>query len=279
MADETTPHAQAQRPDAWDLLPGYALEALDESERHEVERLLESDGAARRALDEYRDVVASFTVEAQPPAHVRANVLERVRSAPQAGLPDAPPAQEAGGSRQRPTGPASPAARPDGVPEPGGQGVVDLAARRRRRRGWGVAAASVAAAAAFAVPTTIAVQLAAERDRLQDQVQTVSEMLSDPGASILRSPVEGGGEASVLVAGDDMYFRADGLPAPDPGRAYQLWVVQADGSVSSAGVLTVRGGEAMSLVRGSGGVGMAVSVEPEQGSEQPTTTPIVVLGA
>jgi anti-sigma-K factor RskA len=139
--------------------------------------------------------------------------------------------------------------------------------------------AAIAAAAAIAVPTTIAVQVTAERDRLREQSEIVSEMLVDPDASILRGAVEGGGEASVLVADGDMLFRAENLPEPDPGRAYQLWVVAEDGSVSSAGVLSVRDGETTSLVRGSEGIGMAVTVEPESGSEQPTTDPVLVLGA
>ncbi|MEV0894220.1 anti-sigma factor [Promicromonospora sp. NPDC050262] len=257
MADETTSPGGVPG-DVWDLLPGYALDALDDTDREAVEQLLAADVDARRALDEYRDVVASFVVEAEPPAALRAGVLAQVASTPQV---------------RDLTVPAS----ADG-PTPGGGAVVDLAARRRRRR-WGTAVAAVAAAAAIAVPTTIAVQVTAERDRLREQAQVVSEMLADPDSAILRGAVEGGGEASVLVAGDDMLFRAEGLPELDPDQAYQLWVVEGDGSVSSAGLLALHDGQATSLVRGREGVGMAVSVEPESGSEQPTSAPVVVLGA
>lgn len=268
--------------DVRDLLPGYALDALDDQERRSVERLLESDPAARRALDEYREVVASFAVDTEPPAELRASVLDRVRNTPQLSGPIAPPAQapelrvSAPGFGSSAAATATPA-RP-GPTSDRGADVVDLAARRGTRR-WGLAAAAVAAAAAIAVPTTIAVQVTAERDQLREQSQIVSEMLVDPDASILRGAVEGGGEASVLVADGDMLFRAEDLPEPGPGRAYQLWVVAEDGSVSSAGVLSVRDGETTSLVRGADGVGMAVSVEPEAGSEQPTTDPVLVLGA
>lgn len=265
MADLTSGGGpQDVRSDVWDLLPGYALDALDEDDRRAVERLLESDADARRALDEYHEVVAAFAVEAEPPARLRASVLDQVRSTPQsAGAPAGPPAA-----------PAEPA-RADGA-APAGADVVDLTARRPRRR-WTTAVAAVAAAAAIAVPTTIAVQVTAERDRLREQNEIVAEMLADPDSSILRGAVEGGGEASVLVADGDMLFRADGLPDPGAGRAYQLWVVGADGGVSSAGVLSLREGETMRLVQGAGGVGLAVSVEPESGSDQPTTTPVVVL--
>ncbi|WP_419706925.1 anti-sigma factor domain-containing protein [Promicromonospora sp. NFX87] len=270
MADETSTGARSSRSEVWDLLPGYALDALDDSDRHAVERLLESDADARRSLDEYRDVVAAFAVETEPPAALRANVLDLVRNTPQ--LPAAPDVAAEPGAASPGTSFAGTAA-----PEAGDGVVVDLASRRRRR--WGAAIVAVAAAAAIAVPTTIAVQATAERDRLREQSQVVAEMLADPEAAILRGAVEGGGQASVLVADDDMFFRAEDLPDLAADRAYQLWVVAEDGSVSSAGVLSVRDGESTSLVQGSEGIGMAVTVEPEAGSEQPTSDPVVVLGA
>ncbi|MFD6141888.1 anti-sigma factor domain-containing protein [Promicromonospora sp. NPDC060271] len=275
MADETSAGARSARSEAWDLLPGYALDALDDSDRRAVERLLESDADARRSLDEYRDVVAAFAVEAEPPAALRASVLELVQRTPQLPASTASAVPDAGDE----TGAVPLGASPSGAaaPEAGDGVVVDLASRRRRR--WGVAVAAVAAAAAIAVPTTIAVQVTAERDRLREQSQVVAEMLADPDAAILRGAVEGGGRASVLVADDDMFFRAEDLPDLAADRAYQLWVVAQDGSVSSAGVLSVRDGESTSLVQGSEGVGMAVTVEPESGSEQPTSDPVVVLGA
>lgn len=264
MADQTTGTGAGGAPaDVWDLLPGYAMDALDDAERRSVDRLLAADADARRALDEYREVLAAFVVEAEPPAALRSSVLAQVQGTPQL--------------HDRPAGPAVPAAAASG-PAPGAD-VVDLDARRRRRRRWGTAVAAVAAAAAIVVPSTIAVQVTAERDRLREQAQAVSEMLADPDSSVLRGSVEGGGEASVLVAGDDMFFHAEGLPELDPDQAYQLWVVEGDGSVSSAGLLALRGGQATALVQGEHGVGMAVSVEPESGSEEPTTAPIVVLGA
>jgi anti-sigma-K factor RskA len=281
MADSTNNgERRSGNADVWELLPGYALDALDDAERRTVDRLLESDPDARRALDEYRDVVAAFAVETAPPAHLRASVLEQVRRTPQVAGPDVQAAAPTPGPAAGPAAgdDGSGAAAPDPGPTAGRADVVDLSSRRRARR-WGVAAAAVAAVAAIAVPTTIAVQVTAERDQLREQSEIVSEMLVDPDASILRGTVDGGGAASVLVADGDMLFRADDLPEPGEGRAYQLWVVAADGSVSSAGLLSLQDGETSSLVEDVDGIGMAVSVEPESGSEQPTTDPIVVLGA
>lgn len=281
MSDETAGTPQDPRDDVRDLLPGYALDALDEQERRSVDQLLEVDADARRALAEYQDVVAAFAVEAEPPAAVRASVLERIRTTPQAEAPAARAPEPPHGHGSGATGASSAPRRQvaGGGPDAGGDVVQLDDLRRRRLRRWGTALASVAAAVAIAVPTAIAVQVSAERDRMREQVEAVSELLGNPDSAILRSAVEGGGQAAVLVAGEDMFFHAEGLPDPGEGRAYQLWVVAADGSVSSAGVLDLRGGETSSLVRASDGVGMAVTIEPDAGSEQPTTDPLVVLGA
>lgn len=251
MADPTTPRGDGadDRPDVRDLLPAYALDAVDDVERRAVERLLAADPDARRELDEYRDVVAAFAVESDPPPALRDAVLARVAAA------TVPPAGESTG----------------GV-------VVDLAAARRaRRRRWTGLAAAVAAVVAVAVPTTVAVRATQEQSRLEARADAIERMLADPDATILHGDVAGGGQASVLAAGDDMYFRASDLPDAGDDRDYQLWVVEPDGAVVSAGVLDVQDGSTSRLVQGEPGVGMAVTVEPAGGSEQPTTEPVVAL--
>lgn len=253
MADPTTPRGDGEhdRPDVRDLLPAYALDAVDDVERRAVERLLAADPDARRELDEYRDVVAAFAVESAPPPALRDAVLARVA----ASAATVPPAGESTG----------------GV-------VVDLAAARRaRRRRWTGLAAAVAAVVAVAVPTTVAVRATQEQSRLEARADAIERMLADPDATILHGAVAGGGQASVLAAGDDMYFRASDLPDAGDDRDYQLWVVEPDGAVVSAGVLDVQDGSTSRLVQGEPGVGMAVTVEPAGGSEQPTTEPVVAL--
>lgn len=249
--------------DAWDLLPAYALDAVDDLERRAVERLLADDAEARRALDEYREVVASFTVEHEPPAHLRAAVMDRIVASAGAADGGAPVADDGG----------TPA--PPGTGHADGTNVVPLSSRRRRR--WGVVAVAAAAVVAVAVPTTVAIQATTEQNRLQEQVDTVAEMMADPSATLLRSDVTGGGYATVLAAGDDFLFSAGDLPDVGDDSVYQLWLVGAEGGVTSAGLLEPQDGEVEQLVQDASGVGLAVSVEPEGGSEQPTTDPIVVL--
>ncbi|QJW35721.1 anti-sigma factor domain-containing protein [Cellulosimicrobium protaetiae] len=278
MADPTTPRGDGadDRPDVRDLLPAYALDAVDDGERHAVERLLATDPDARRELDEYRDVVAAFAVESAPPPALRDAVLARVAaSAGAGGAPGAVTGErsDAGSDAEPGTGAETSAGE-----STGGGVVVDLAAARRtRRRRWTGLAAAVAAAVAVAVPTTVAVRATQEQSRLQEQADAIAQMLADPDATILHGEVAGGGQASVLAAGDDMYFRASDLPDAGTDHDYQLWVVEADGAVVSAGVLDVRDGRTSRLVQDEPGVGMAVTVEPAGGSEQPTADPVVAL--
>ncbi|MFE7407212.1 anti-sigma factor domain-containing protein [Isoptericola sp. NPDC057559] len=247
MADDDTTR------DTWELLPAYALDAVDDLERRAVERLLESDADARRALDEYRDVVAAFAVEADPPAHVRDDVLARVAATPQLGRPGDAAARGGNGAA-----PAAPAARP-------------------QRRRWGLVAAAAAAVVAVAVPTTVAVQEHREAARLEAQADRVAQMLADPDARLVTAPVEGGGEATALVSGDDVLVSADGMPAPGDGHDWQLWIV-ADGAPVSAGLMPpASGGVSRALVEGGAGHVVAVTLEPAGGSEQPTTDPVVAI--
>ncbi|GAA4731018.1 hypothetical protein GCM10023216_23700 [Isoptericola chiayiensis] len=255
MADSTR--------DAWDLLPAYALDAVDDLERRQVERLLDTDADARRALDEYRKVVAAFTVESAPPAAMRDAVMARIAATPGSSRHD-------GGT---PVDGEPSAAHDDGTPA--GADVVPLDRARRRR--WGLVAAAAAAVVAVAVPTTVAIQATIEQNELQQRVDTVAEMMADPSAQLLRSDVTGGGSATVLVAGDDFLFSANDLPDVGTDSTYQLWLVGAEGGVTSAGLLDPQDGSVEQLVQDVDGVGLAVSVEPEGGSEQPTTDPVVVL--
>ncbi|PFG44485.1 anti-sigma-K factor rskA [Isoptericola jiangsuensis] len=270
--------------DAWELLPAYALDAVDDLDRRAVERLLAADPAARRALDEYRDVVAAFTVETEPPASVRDAVMARITGLPaaHAGLPAAIAPLPAPGTAQpsaddgRPAGSHARGAADVGTDD-GGAGDAVVPIDRPRRRRWTFVAAAAAAVVAVAVPTTVAVQARQEQAVLQQRADAVARIMADPSAHLVRGEVAGGGKATVLMTSDDYLFSASGLPGPGDGQDYQLWVVGADGAVAPAGVLSTHDGAVEHLVQDVPGVGVAVTMEPEGGSEQPTSDPIVVL--
>jgi len=240
------PAGAGQGGDPRDLLGAYALDAVDDLDRRAVERMLAVDPDARLELDEHRAVVATFTVDAPPPAALRERVLGAVATVPQVS--------------------AAPTDRGAGR----GSGGA-----RRPRKVWFVAAAA-AAVVALAVPTTLAVQARQEQGRLQAQADAVASMLADPAAQIVRGEMDGGGEASALVSGDRVLFSVTDLPQAGSSEDYQLWLVEGEGMVS-AGVFDARDGSAALLVDAAGSAGVAVTREPAGGSTQPTSDPLVVL--
>ncbi|GII97794.1 anti-sigma-K factor rskA [Sediminihabitans luteus] len=266
-----------------DLIPAYALDAVTDAEARAVESLVASDDAARRELDELRESVAAFVVDAAPSADVRADVLARVAaltagtdaaatpvlgSAPSAA-PIAAIGSTAGTADRASSDTAGPASSDMADDAP--SNVVPIGARRRRN--WLVAAAA-AAIVAVAVPTGIAVQTHQTQVQLQAQVDRVAQMLADPDARLVTSPVAGGGEASALVADGDVLFTASGLPGTGEDEDYQLWIV-ADGAATSAGLFDADDPQA--LVEAAAGEVVAMTLEPAGGSDQPTSDPIVAL--
>jgi anti-sigma-K factor RskA len=238
--------------DPRDLIAAYALDAVDDLDRRAVERLLAADPQARRELDEHRAVVAAFTVDTVPPVGLRDRVLGQIATVPQVSPAPGDPGQ--------------------GAPRGG-----DDAGSARRPRRWAVVAVAAAAVVAVAVPTTLAIQARQEQARLRAQADTVASMLADPTAEIVRGEMLGGGEASALVAGDQVLFSVADLPSAGSGEDYQLWLVEGEEMVS-AGVFDARDdGSAALLVDAAGSAGVAVTREPAGGSPQPTSDPLVVL--
>ncbi len=234
-----------------DLLPAWALDAVDDDERARVETAIRRDAALAheaRALVEPAARIGTPRAE-PPPARLRARVLAAARDTP-----------------QRP-----PVARPAVAPR-----GSSPAARRRSRAAIGVAAGAVATMAVIA-PSVLAVQQAGRAQRSELQLATVTEALGRPGAEVLTGELEGGGSAVAVLTERGAVFVARGLPGLADALAYQLWIT-ADGEPRSAGVLDVAGGFVLVETRGAvPGNTLTLTVEPVDGSPQPTTEPVVVL--
>ncbi|WP_421735463.1 anti-sigma factor domain-containing protein [Cellulomonas sp.] len=280
--------------DARSLLGAYALDAVDPDERAVVEQLVATDPEAAADLAQLAAVAATLgdAVAGEPPAALRASVLAAIADVSQLGplagprhaVTDAPagPASVSGDAPASPEGPrpydaAAPAdaAVPADAPE---QGVTNLADRRRpsRTRWLAVAAAVVIGAA---VPTALAVQQAQRATEAEQQQQALADLLTDPSAVVVHGDVTGGGTATAILTDDRALFSATGLPDPGDDKAYQLWVVDADGA-ASAGVLADDAGSVRQLADDySAGAALAITIEPAAGSTQPTTDPLVVLSA
>lgn len=229
-----------------DLLPAWALDAVDDAERARVEDAVRDDpGLAReaRALVETAARLAA-AVAAPPPPELRADVLTRTEAVPQEPA-DAP------------SEPAAPR-------------------RRASRVALWIAAGAVMTMAVVA-PTVLAVQQAGRAARAEGHVALFAEALGHPSAQVFAGEVTGGGQAVAVLTEEGTVFSARALPALDPELGYQLWIIGGEEPVP-AGVLDVAGGTATVEVVGAEPTErLALTVEPAEGSAQPTTDPLVVL--
>jgi anti-sigma-K factor RskA len=236
------------------LLGAYALDAVDDDERRAVERLIAEDPEAAIELASLRETASALGAAraSTPPADVRDAVLSRLSATPQL---------------------APHVAAPVDLPRD------ELAARRAARRGAQPWMLPVAAAVAvlLAVPGTLAWQQHERAVQAEAQAALLGDVLADPGAVLLRGEVVGGGEAVAVLTSERALLVADGLADVDGDRTYQLWAMR-DGVPVPSGLLDVADGRVQALATDyRAGDGLAVSVEPAGGSDQPTTDPVLVL--
>jgi anti-sigma factor RsiW len=291
----TRERAGADPHPAEDQLSAYLLDELPSAEMDAVDVHLQT---CRRCQETLARLDQAFVaaVESLPPTGAPADgwagIEARLGASDDAGettaSPDAPARRAATdreadadeGSREG-AAPSYPAAAPTSVPR-----------RRADAGGWPLAvAASLVLAAVLGgwgawerqQATRIRAELEALRNRVEvleavagtvqaradevvsDQVR-LARWLARDDVAMTRLPL-GGGE----VAPGSVLFLPDGRAlvvmrsAPEEGRAFQVWGVEADGYASLAVTreLTVE-------VQADAYPRLAVSVEPEEGSEAPT---------
>ena len=243
-------------PDLHTLTGVYALDALDdEQERREFEAHLAGCEECREEVRTLRETAALLGVAAStvPPPGLRGRVLAAVGASTQLS--------------------------PDPIP-------LRPKENRPRNRGFLAAAASVVLLAGLAAGGAGVVQLReASHDRqvaeaVRAETQRVLAIAADPSARRAGGTVTGGGTITVVTANSGAAVLTDGLKALPDDRIYQLWVVRPGGIVP-AGLGpggADGGGDWSRLVEGArAGDSVAISVEPVNGSAQPTTEPIVVV--
>ncbi len=236
--------------DILDLLAAYALDALEPAEVAQVAALLAERPELRDTLAELRETVNRLPYalpEADPPPELRQRVLDRATG------------------RAQPAHPAAPAA---------------LAGRAR---GWLLALGGLAAVALIAAVIGW-VQLAgahAELARARTQQQQQLEILARADTIARLKGDTGSSNGTLLRAADGRAVLTAELPPLQSGRVYQLWVIQGQNSPVSAGTFTVdQQGHGLLTLSSSGqapaAATVAVTDEPFPGSQQPTTTPLIV---
>lgn len=199
-----------------DLLGAYALDAVDDHERRQVEALLAQDPQARAEVQAHREVAAmlSFSGDAAPEG-LWARIADSLD---------------------------------DRAPEPGPTLARVLPPSRRRRRNGLLAGGAAILGAAAAVAATLVIVDIDGRPTGPGTADVVEwaygEAWADPEARRARLSSEDAALTADAVVDDVGYgfLSAKALPTLPPTETYQLWGVYADGDVISLGVLGNRPG-------------------------------------
>jgi len=249
----------------------YALNALQGEERANLEKHLATCSACRLELEQLRGdgaLLALSTVGPKPPLRARQRLLDAV-------------------AKEVPT--LSQRTRKDGAP----------AGSLPRRSWWGALGwAATAAVIVFAaslwkenaalrqdVSTWRAV--ASQRTLELESVRSIASAITDPNVQhftvvAVKTPPQPQGKAFYLRTRSSLVFVANNMPPLPPQKAYELWLIPAQGAPIPAGVFKpdARGSATVvnpPLPAGTEAKAFAITVENESGATTPTM-PIVMMG-
>jgi anti-sigma-K factor RskA len=230
-----------------DLIPAYALEALEPDEKQQVEALLKTDAEARQILAEYQDITNNMilaTPARRAPVHLQDDLRKRLAA-----------------NRPVQTAPST-AVRP----------------ARRRPSIW-----IPLLAAAAVIVLVFGARAYLNRNPAQE---LYNQIIAMPGYKTMPIPGADGttpiGEMVASPDGSQAVLRMTRVPALQSDRTFQLWLID-DSGAHSGGLFpfTQPDSTYYVLVPLAKNVldykAFGVSVEPTGGSPAPSTTPIVVI--
>ena len=279
---------------ALDALPGPETDALEEALVNAPEDQRASMLAHIAATREVAaDMVAGAGLDASPPPALRAKVLDEVATYARREAAGRP------GKFDDDDNTADPA---PGDRSDGDGSVVDLSSARanRGRRTWAVIGS--AAAAVLLVAAGVAIGWLAGGSSSEDNLpvatptstapptdspsapsmpEGVAQLLASDDLEISRGPVGSAGAATVLASqsADMAVISMTGLPEPDAGRAYQLWLMGDHDPIPAgtmeAGQVGPSPAAMISDIRGSAQIG--ITNEPAGGSPAPTGDVLAAL--
>lgn len=239
---------QTREDDLLDLAVPYALNAVSDAERDEIESRLASAGLpiADAFYDEVRAVretmaVMSASDAEEPPAELRQRLLAAVSG----DLPD---------------------------------NVRTLPTAQGGRR-WRTTLLSAAAAVAIGL-SAIGVGMALRPSAPPPQ-STAQQVFSASDVHTVSGAIPAGGTATVVFSRDRNagVLVMNDVPPPSPGTVYQMWLVSPKGA-SSAGTMDAKAvaPSTTAVLENLGeSTKLAFTVEPGSGSTQPTGTVIAEL--
>ncbi|MCH1883430.1 anti-sigma factor [Agrococcus sp. ARC_14] len=261
-----------------ELAAAYALDALapDERARFEAEASPDAHLEAFRFAETATHL--SFD-EVAPPTRMRASILDAIRAEPQESAGPVAAANESGVQASplpvtsAPVGVTASEQAP-ALAQRRGPGPAERRARARWRP-LRIVTAVAASAALLAGGIAIGTQLGGA-----SQQEALGAVVAAGDAQRSEVELEGGATATVIWSAEraQSVLLFDGLEAAPHGHDYQAWYIDEAGP-HSAGIFQTGGGSTAVLLEGQmdAGVAVGVTVEPEGGSEAPTTEPFLVV--
>ena len=245
---------------AVELAEIYALDAVTGEERDAIEEYIRAAPEAEREafhdrVRQARETLAmTFAAEEEPPADLFDRITAQLPGTPERlpGTPD--------------MGRMEAHAQPEAVDELAvARGRRDFRRRTGGMRNWiiGVAAAAFIALGGVGVGAYMAGQ--------NDPLRQVLEAQDVRQATV---EVSGGGTATVSIAPskDALVVRMKDVPAPPPGKVYQMWLIPKDGSTPvSQGLMDEEALSKPAVVKGiASAAALGITVEPAGGSKVPS---------
>lgn len=245
------------------LSGAYVVDALDDIERATFERHLPGCLDCQQEVASLREATALMADDAAltPPPALRDSVL--------AGIKNIRPLAPETGDR---TGPGSNPAEDDSPAAPIAK-VLPM-----RRRGFRVGKMLAAAAAVAAIAGGVFFQPWQSNDNPPiAQLGPIDQVLNAADAQKVTKSFKDGSTATVYRSKSEgrAVLLTEGMALPPPGKAYEVWLQDAKGTMIPAGMMKPRGDNRM-LLEGDANkaIGVGITVEPAAGSKVPTTEPI-----
>jgi len=252
------------------LSGAYVVDALDDAERAVFEQHLPTCLDCQREVASLREATALMADDATltPPPALRDSVLAGIKSI-------RPLAPETGPATAR----AEPAAAEPAADETAPDGAKVLQLRPRRRR----VATLVAAAAAVVAVGVGTVYQPWQDDSTTTQLSAADQVLAASDAQRQSIEFDDGSSATVVrsLKEKGAVLLTRDMAAPPDGKAFEIWLQDDTGTMVPAGMMK-RAGDHKVLLEGDERVvtkatGVGITVEPESGSEEPTTEPIALF--
>ncbi len=246
------------------LVGAYVLDAVPEADRVAFERHLAGCDPCREEVRGLRETAARLAaaVAVEPRPELREQTLMAATR-----LRQLPPLV----TGERAEGLASRLGRSTRLP-------------RGLGSSWLAQAAVSAAVVLAAVVVALGLHLTSMQHRLSADEQgdhAIAAVLGAPDAKMMTARVRTGGMATVVMShrARELVFTASKLSVLPASRAYELWLMGPSGARPAGLLPPAHGGmSGPMVVRGLvHGDRLALTVEPVGGSEQPTTSPIVMM--